>query len=36
MPTAGAISAAGQQKSFSDLQTKFGGSNPITQASMVI
>ena len=25
-----AISAAGQQKSFSDLQTEFGGSHPIT------
>ena len=25
-----AISGAGQQKSFSDLQTEFGGSHPIT------
>ena len=29
-PVAGSISSAGNQKSFSDLQTKFGGSNPIT------
>lgn len=30
MPTSGSISSAGSQKSFSDLQTKFGGSHPIT------
>tara|TARA_R100000231_G_scaffold92655_2_gene69661 strand:+ start:557 stop:1309 length:753 start_codon:yes stop_codon:yes gene_type:complete len=29
-PVAGSISSAGNQKSFSDLQTKFGGSNPIS------
>lgn len=31
-PVAGSISAATNQKSFSDLQTKFGGSNPITMS----
>ena len=31
-----AISAAGQTKSFSDLQTEFGGSHPITMGEYAL